>query len=160
MWIPEYDLDQEQSKTAAAYAGFQEFGNECCFLMLRPTFDESPVSIGESGGLNMPRASPMSSMSQNSEQNWVSWSAMMRAVLVRAIPGSITRYGSDPDGRQYTQEQVDAVRGQLNMRHGQCMKCFICWKLCRRCLPSELPARLHMEPCHRQSTCLPRMRFT
>ena len=25
------------------------------------------------------------------------------------------------------------------------MKCFICWKLCRRCLPSELPARLHTE---------------
>ena len=116
VWIPEYDLDQEQSKTAAAYAGFQEIGNECCFLMLRPTFDESPASMGESGSLNMPRASPMSSTSQNSEQNWVTWSAMMRAVLVRAIPGSITRYGSDPDGRQYTQEQVDAVRRQLNMK--------------------------------------------
>ena len=24
--------------------------------------------------------------------------------------------GSDPDGRQYTKEQVDAVRGQLNMK--------------------------------------------
>ena len=58
----------------------------------------------------------MSSTSQNSEQNWVTWSAMMRAVLVRAIPWSITRYGSDPDGRQYTQEQVDAVRRQLNMK--------------------------------------------
>ena len=110
----------------------------------------------------MPRASPMSSTSQNSEQNWVSWSAMMRAVLVRAISRvDHADYGSDPDGRQYTQEQVDAVRGQLNyegMDSG--MKCFICWKLCRRCLPSELPARLHTEPCHRQSTCLPRMRFT
>ena len=64
----------------------------------------------------MPRASPMSTMNQNSESNWVNWSSMMRAVLVRVAPGAVTRYGSDPDGKLYTKEQVDAVRNQLNTK--------------------------------------------
>ena len=156
IWVPEYNLDQETSKPAGAYATLEEIGNDCCFLMLKPTFDKIPVSIAESNSQHMPRANPMTVMTQAFGDIWTKWSATMRYILIRAVPGVITRYGTDRNGAFFTQEQVHDIR----TKHGPCKKCFAFLRLCPRCWRFVLQARLPMVLCHRCSTRQSFMRST
>ena len=116
MWLPEYDLGQETSKPAGTYATLDEIGHDCCYLMLRPTFDKDPVNIAESGSRNMPRANPMNVLTQGFGEIWTRWSTTMRRILVRVTPGSIARYRTDQNGAFFTPEQVNDIRSRLGMR--------------------------------------------
>ena len=116
LWVPEYNLDQETSKPAGVYATLEEIGNDCCFLMLKPTFDKVPVSIAESSSQNMPRANPMTVMNQAFGDIWTKWSTIMRHILIRAVPGVITRYGTDKNGKFFTPEQVNDIRTRLGLK--------------------------------------------
>ena len=106
IWVPEYNLDQETSK----------IGNDCCFLLLKPTFDKVPVNIAESNSQNMPRANPMTVMTQAFGDIWTKWSTNMRSILIRVVPGVITRYGTDRNGAFFTPEQVNDIRTRLGMK--------------------------------------------
>ena len=84
--------------------------------MLRPTFDKNPVNIAESGSRNMPRANPMTVMTQGYGDIWTKWSTTMRRILVRVTPGSIVKYGADPRGVFFSREQVSDIRSRLGMK--------------------------------------------